>query len=180
MRIVLLSFLLLWNSQLLASELDTDAQTILNRLLSIQNPKNTYTDEKGGVFYDFLKDQQQWTGVYTKYKKQIQNSDERMDENIKYWLFIGFVARVTKGAEIQEAFSGDLVPMYEQKPRLFLKILKELPFLIPPTCYYMNNYFGFEDKNICRRSRFVEENKVIIYNTLGQELGSRCLDCFTK
>ncbi len=152
-----------------------DAQFFVSTLLGVEDPQFLSKDSDGTEQVDELKIQQKWGELYNKYKKQAETGDET---GFKYYLFIGFMADLQHNAELSEAYSSDLIPIYEKDPMTFLVILRELPYLIESSGYYMNNYFGFEDKNAEKKPDFLKNNKQFILNILGAEDGARLLSKF--
>ena len=93
---------------------------------------------------------------------------------------MGFVARENRDAAISEAFSSDFIAVYNANKGDVLDILVELKFLIPSSCYYLNNHFGFEDKNSDKKQPFLDKNKSFIIKKLGDDSSKTCLEIFNK
>ena len=145
-----------------------DAQFFVNAILEIEDPLFFSKDSDGIEKYDELKAQQKWGELYNKYKKLAESGDEK---GFKYYLFIGFLAFSLNNAELSEAYSSDLIPLFNKDALTFLETLKELPFLVQSMGTYMNNYFGFEDKNADKKPDFLKNNKQLIMDILGTEDG---------
>lgn len=175
MRVVILVVLSLLVPEVIACKSENlDSYVLLSRLLNIKNSCYLVTHDNGEEQYNYLKEQKEWANTYIKYKKLIDKNNDNL-ELIKYYLFIGFIAKEQQSAEVSEAFSSDLVPLYENHRENFLNVIKELPFLIPSSCYYLNNYFGFEDKNFNVKDQFLKDNERFILERLGTEKGNLCL-----
>ncbi len=152
-----------------------DAQFFVNAMLDIKDPQFLSKDSDGIERIDELKVEQKWGDLYNKYEKSAEAGDET---GFRYFLFIGFLAYSQHNAELMEAFSSDLMPIYEKDAAKFLEALNELPFLIQSSGYYLDNYFGFEDKNADKKPEFLKNNKPLINDILGPENGILFLDCF--
>ncbi len=152
-----------------------DAQFFVNAMLDIKDPQFLSTDSEGVESIDELKVQEKWGDLYNKYKNSADAGDET---GYKYFLFIGFLAYSQHNAELMEAYSSDLMPIYEKDAGKFLETLNELPFLIQSSGYYLDNYFGFEDKNAEKKPEFLKNNKPLINDILGPENGILFLDSF--
>lgn len=157
-----------------------DAGIILNRLLGIKNKAYTYKDQHGVIQHDELMEYKGWSALYGKYAADLSRRKSASLDQIRYLLMIGFVAKSRNDAAMSEAFSSDLVPIYTHNRDGILAVMRESPFLIPSTCYYMNNYFGFEDKNANKKPGFLADNEKIIVKVLGQEKGGKCLRQFGR
>ena len=121
-----------------------DAEIIIHRLLNIPDPNHSYLDQQGKQRYNALQAYKTYEALYLRYKKQLQQ--QSTPAAIKYYLYIGAIAQQNRNGAITEALSSDLMPLYRRHPQHYLDVLRELPFLIPSTCYYLGNYFGFEDQ----------------------------------
>jgi hypothetical protein len=152
-----------------------DPRFFVNAMLDIQDPQFSSKDSSGVERYDELKVQQKWGDMYFKYRKLAEASDET---GLKYFLFIGFLAYTQKNAELSESYSSDLLPLYEKDPGSFLETLKMLPYLIPSSSYFLNNYFGFEDKNAEKKPEFLKVNTPLVNDILGPEYGAIFLENF--
>ncbi len=152
-----------------------DTRFFVNAMLEIQDPQFTSKDSDGVERYDEMKVQQKWGDMYFKYKKLADAGDET---GLKYYLFIAFLAYTQRNAELSEAFSSDLLPIYEKDAGSFLEILKKIPYLIPSSGYYLNKYFGFEDKNADLKPEFLKVNRPLVDDILGPEEGAIFLENF--
>ena len=156
---------------------DVDAGLILARLLAVQDARFVTVEKDGAKAYDFLAEQKKWGEQYNWYKGKVDAGDSIA---VKYWLLMGFIADIHNDAVLAEAFSSDLVPVYEKKPEQVLGVLRELPFLLPSTGRYMNNHFGFEGMNADKKTPFIDSNQEIICRILGDELGNQFLSYFKQ
>lgn len=59
-----------------------------------------------------------------------------------------------------------------------LRVLRELPFLVPSTCHYLGRYFGHEGRTVDGKARFWEENQPVLDRALGPDEAARCFDSF--
>ncbi len=181
MRLIKLSLFLLClsiSSSITAASNAQDAELMLNRLLHIDNEKYNIKNENGQLFYNSLLEYKDWERLYIKYSKLNIKNKIFTENEIKNLLFIGFIARINSDAAISESLSSDLVPIFNKNKILILNVLSDLRFLIPSTCYYLNNYFGFEGKNIGKRTPFVNKNKKNIVKYLGEDNGKKCISFF--
>jgi hypothetical protein len=152
-----------------------DTRFFVNAMLEIKDPQFTSKDSEGVEQYDEMKVQQKWGDMYYKYKKLADAGDKT---GLKYYLFIAFLAYTQRNAELSEAFSSDLLPIYEKDAGSFLEILKKIPYLIPSSGYYLNKYFGFEDKNAEMKPEFLKVNTPLVNDILGPEEGAIFLENF--
>ena len=162
---------------------ERDSQFMLDRLLSIemaQFREPSFGGREGETSYNQLEEQKAWSGLYNQYKAKIEKGEPDIAKNLKYWLFIGFVAQTKNDGEISEAFTTDLMPVFEKNPEQVLTILKELPFLAPSAGYYLNNYFGFEDQRAEEKKGFVTKYTDLVNTTMGAEEGAKFLGYFGK
>jgi len=136
-----------------------DAEFILDYALAIRTAEYYYTDKDGTRHYDSLREYQHWQLLYDKYKTAIGQSQNRTERDFRYWLFLGHISWSVSDAAGMEAFSRDLMPVYNRDSTVFLETLRELPFLVSSVCYYLNNHFGFEGDNQDGKLRFVESNR---------------------
>jgi hypothetical protein len=73
---------------------------------------------------------------------------------------------------------SDVEPIYESHEPQFLRTLQELPFLVPSSCYYLNRYFGFEDKNLEKKPAFLEKHVPVMQTFLRSDNLKECLSQF--
>ena len=179
MRLIKLSLFILFltvSTSIIAASNTQDAELMLNRLLHIDNEKYNMRNERGQLFYNSLLEYKDWERLYIKYSKLNIKSKIYTENEIKKLLFIGFIAKINSDAAISESLSSDLVPIFNNNNKiLILNVLSDLKFLIPSTCYYLNNYFGFEGKNIEKRTPFIKKN---IMKYLGDTNGEECISYF--
>ncbi len=181
MRLIKLSLFILFltvSTSIIAGSNTQDAELMLNRLLHIDNEKYNIKNEKGQFFYNSLLEYKDWERLYIKYSKLNIKSKIYTENEIKKLLFIGFIAKINSDAAISESLSSDLLPIFNHNKILILNVLSDLKFLIPSTCYYLNNYFGFEGKNIEKRTPFIKNNKKNIMKYLGDTNGEECISYF--
>jgi len=167
-------------SAIAAASNEQDAKLILDRLLHIDNEKYNTKNASGQFFYNSLLEYKDWERTYIKYSRMNKTNKKFTEHEIKNLLFIGFVSKVNSDAAISESLSSDLMPIFNDNKTLILNVIAELNFLIPSTCYYLNNYFGFEGKNKENKIPFIKTNKEIIIEHLGKNEGERCLVEFEK
>ncbi len=136
------------------------------------------TSENGETFYDSLMEFKEWESLYIKYSKF--GSEERLltKVEIKKLLFIGYISRVNSDAAISQSFSSDLVPIFNKNRDKFLNVMSDLKFLVPSTCYFLNNYFGFEDKNAEKKQAFLDRNRIDLIKAFGEPDSDICLEYF--
>jgi hypothetical protein len=156
-----------------------DAALILDTLLDMENPTYRSTNERGESTYNALQAYQDWAALYWKYAQQDQNTPFREDF-LRIYLFLGQVAQEKLDAATTEAFTSDLMPLYEKHGDSVLRVLRDLPFLVPSTCRYLSRYFGFEDKNHEKRPAFLAAHADEIKHALAPEDAKRCMDPFRE
>jgi len=174
-KLALLLFFLSVSSPITAASNAQDAELMLNRLLHTDNEKYNIKNEKGQFLYNSLLEHKDWERLYIKYSKLNIKNKKYSETEIKNLLFIGFIAKINLDAAISESLSSDLVPIFNKNKILILNILSDLKFLVPSTCYYLNNYFGFEGRNIEKKSPFIKKNKQTIMKYLGKTDGKKCI-----
>ncbi len=183
MRLIKLLLFLLFlsvSSSITAASNAQDAELMLNRILHIDNEKYNIKNENGKFFYNSLLEYKDWERLYIKYSKLNIKNKIYTENGIKKLLFIGFIAKINSDAAISESLSSDLVPIFNKNRNKILNVLSDLKFLIPSTCYYLNNYFGFEGKNIEKRTLFIKKNKENIIKYLGDTNGEKCISYLAK
>jgi len=156
---LLLLLCLIGINPIIAHSSEQDAKIILDMLLNIKNEKYNTTTNEGKAIYDYLLEYKTWSRVYVKYAKPFEKDKRLTEQEMKYLLFIGFVARINLDASTSESLATEIIPIYNQNRALILKSLASRNFLIPSTCYYMNRYFGFEGKNEEKKVPFMKQNK---------------------
>lgn len=163
---------------IIAHSNEQDAKIILDMLLNIKNEKYNKITNKGKAIYDYLLEYKTWNRVYVKYAKPFEKNKRLTEQEMKYLLFIGFVARTNLDASTSESLATEMISIYNANKTLLLKSLANRNFLIPSTCYYMNRYFGFEDKNEEKKIPFIKQNKELIIMSLGKAKGDQCMSYF--
>ena len=148
----------------------------LQVLLHIDNEKFLSKTNESKPFYDSLAQYKEWEALYIKYSKYNSNDKTLTDVEMKKLLFIGYISRLNSDAAISQAFSSDLVPIFNQNKSTILRIISDLRFLMPSTCYFLGKYFGFEDKNLEKKQPFLKMNSPLITKFLGEEAGEECLE----
>jgi len=148
--------------------------------MNINNPEHSYVDEKGVSRHDSLEAYKAWENVYLKYDQSNEPKDKKLfdRDSLKTLLLIGYIAKIKNDAAVSQALAGDLVPIYNANRELSLEILKELPFLVPSTCYFLSRFFGWEGKNREQKKPFLTANRELIANRLGSDQGRQCLKFF--
>ncbi len=158
--------------------IQSDSEVMVNRLLHIDDKKFISKTEGGETFYDSLSEFKEWEVLYIKYSKYGAEEQYWTNDELKKLLFIAFIARTNSDAAISESFSSDLIPVYNQNSDQVLAILSELKFLVPATCYYFNEYFGFEGKNAEEKGEWLKRNKSRFVSNLGNADGKACFAFF--
>lgn len=162
-----------------AGTYEQDAELMLGRLLHIDNAKYKQKNKDGVIFYNSLSEYKDWEKLYIKYSKLGKKNKSLTEVEMKNLLFIGFIAKANLDAAVSEFFSSDMVPIYNANKLKMLNTLSDLKFLIPSTCYFMNNYFRYEGRNINLKQRFIDKNKPILIKGLGMTEGKLCLGYLT-
>jgi len=145
----------------------------LEFLLDIKSEKH-FRDENGRNFFDELAAMQERDDVYLAIRKKV-NQRNAKDEDIRYFLFMGYVAYTRNAAASMEAMTTDLMPVYRSNTKNVLLAMKASPFLIEASCYYLGNYFGFEGKNKKGKSEFMQEITTHLKAHLSPEKVGLCL-----
>ncbi len=161
-----------------SQEKQQDATLMLNRLLHIKNEKYRQKTDDGKSFYNSLLAFKEWENLYIKYSK-FESEDKKLTKSeMKNLLFMGYIVRLNRNAAISESFSSDLLVIYNANKDSMLSTLSEVNFLIPSSCHYLNNYFGFEGENGDKKEPFVKDNKAMFIKYLGEKQSKTCLDLF--
>lgn len=152
-----------------------DSDVMINRILHIDSEKFVSKTTDGEVFYDSLKEYKEWESLYIKYSKYDSEDKKLTEVELKKLLFIAYISKLNADAAISQSFSSDLVPIFNQNKSTVLKVISELKFLMPSTCHFLGNYFGFEDKNLEKKQDFLEVNGDLLIKALGESDGEICL-----
>ena len=176
---LLLPVLIFFSLSACAGTYEQDSEIMINRLLHIDNEKYMTKTESGEYFYNSLLEYKEWENLYIKYSKYGDKNKIFTKPEIKKLLFIGYISKTNLDAAISESFSSDLVPIYNENTNMVVNVLSQLKFLIPSTCYYLSQYFGFEGKNIDKKQSFIDKNTPILLRELGEEEGKLCLSYLT-
>lgn len=112
--------------------------------------------------------------VYKELRKKLSQEEVSLSD-MKYFLFIGFVASEKNAAATQQALASDLIPIYENAPLTFLRAIKDASFLTKSACYYLGRHFGFEDKNTEKFKPFIRANETLIRDSLDSSQGDLCI-----
>ena len=178
-RLLITSICMIFFISITACSSEQNDKIIINMLLHIDDDKYNTKDEDG-PYYDSLAEYKDWENAYIKYSKYEKSNKKLTKTEIKYLLFIGFVAKTNLDAAMSDSLSSDLIPLYNSNKELLLSTLADLNFLVPSTCYYLNNYFGFEDRNAEKKAPFIKQNKESIMKSLGETEGNKCMAFFTS
>ncbi len=138
-----------------------------------------YLDSEGKQHFDSLAAFKARETLQKKYFDRINKIDPS-ESDISCFLLIGAIAYYQNGTATMESYSEQTKPLYEKKPELVFKALAKAPLLIEPVCYYLNNYFGFEDKNKKGKSAFVESFEHLSKTSLPDIQHQRCLNMFKE
>ncbi len=145
-----------------------DSTEIINTLINIPTEKYVVDGT-----YNALLAYKGWGKLYNKYMATARSQGHISD--IKIYLLLGFVAQLKAQVSISEAFSSDFYDIFVKYPDIVLDVLKQNPFLVLPSCYYLGNYFGFESKNAEKKAVFLETYKEKIQKNLRTGGGSQCI-----
>lgn len=176
-RLSIILFLFLFGSAC-TSTVTVDSEVMVNRLLHIDNEKFMSMTDDGEPFYDSLMEYKEWESLYIKYSKYDSEDKNLTETEVKKLLFIGYISRENSDAAISQSFSSDLVPIFNQNKTTILSVISNIKFLMPSTCHFLSNYFGFEGKNLEKKQAFLEENRHLLIKELGELNGSICLEYF--
>lgn len=152
-----------------------DSQLLVNMLLQIDSEKYITQNINGDLAYNDLAEYQDWERLYIN-SSNYNNANKSLSKpQLKRLLFLAFIAKTNNDASLSESLSSDLLPIYQANKTQFLQILNELDFLIPASCYYLGNYFGFEDKHKTELPVFIAQNKTQFQTQLGFKQAGMCL-----
>lgn len=149
----------------------SDDTLLVSKLLRVPDP--TFVRAEG---YDALGELKSWEALYARTLARARTEAGRSDESLRRFLMLGFVARARADAAMSESATTDLMPLYLSRRNEVLRILLELPFLAPSTCYYLGAFFGFEDQSAADKEPFLEENRPVIERSLGPQEASICFE----
>ncbi len=168
-------FILIFESACASGPPSVDSDVMINRLLHIDNEKFMSKTDDGEAFYNSLMEYKEWELLYIKYSKYDSDDKNLTEVELKNLLFIGYISWINSDAATSQSFSSDLVPIFNQNKSTVLNVISELKFLIPSTCYFLGNYFGFEGKNLEKKASFLEQNSSLLTRALGEANGETCL-----
>ncbi len=176
LQLSLVLFIVVLESACASKSTTIDSDVMIDRLLHIDNEKFLFKTSEGGPFYNSLMEYREWESLYIKYSKYDSDDKTLTEVEMKKLLFIGYISRLNSDASISQSFSSDLVPIFNQNQSTILKVISDLKFLMPSTCYFLGNYFGFEDKNLEKKEGFLQINSPFIVKFLGEIDGEACLE----
>jgi len=156
-----------------------DAAEIIDTLLDLEQPKFHHRDAQGRDGYDALGAYKSWGALYEKYAQLRHEAGVFQAGYLRVYLLLGRIALEKTDAATMEAFDTDLMTIYQLHREPVLQALKELPFLIPSTCRYLNRYFGFEGRNREAKPKFLLANEAVIRRALAPADAELCLSFFT-
>ena len=102
------------------------------------------------------------------------------ESDVNCFLLIGAIAYYQNGAATMESYTEQTKPLYEKNPELVFQALAKAPVMVERVCYYLNSYFGFEDKNKKGKSAFVESFEHLSKTSLPDIQHQRCLKMFKE
>ena len=150
----------------------------LDFLLGIKDQRYVY--ESGGkTHYDELKALKYRDSIYMNTFQQASKK-EADPESLRYYLFIGYVARTKHAASTMESMSTGLMKIFKLHSVEISTTLNELPFLIDSACYYLGNYFGFEDKHRGDLESFEKKYIPVFSEHLNQQNSRNCISLIRK
>ncbi|WP_444930770.1 hypothetical protein ACJJIF_03015 [Microbulbifer sp. SSSA002] len=155
-----------------------DVELMINRLLQIDSDKYYSETDSGEKYYDSLAEYKEWESLYIKLSKYNLKDKQLNQDEAKKLLFMGFIARANSDAAISEAFSSDLTVIFNANKNILIEVMSELSFVVPSTCYYLSEYFGFEGKNKKSKRQWIGENRALLENGLGSREYSECMVFF--
>ncbi len=171
---------------------NSDSNIFINKLLKINDPQFITQASDGTSTYHSLNAYKAWEALYIRYTKRDlvdnvtdgstdslkqRSSDKELTKTeIKKLLLIGYIAKLHADGATSQSLSSDLTPLYNSHSTSFLQVMTELPFLIPSTCYFLGNHFGFEDKHADKKTPFLKANAALLVTALGAEQGNACLE----
>ncbi len=169
-------FFLIFAPACASSHTIVDSEVMINMLLHIDSEKFMSKTSSGEAFYNSLLEYKEWESLYIKYSKYDSDDKNLTEVEVKKFLFIGYISRLNLDAAMSQSFSSDLVPIFNQNKPIVLSVISDLKFLMPSTCYFLGNYFGFEGKNLDKKQAFLKENSPLLVKVLGESEGKACLE----
>ena len=132
-----------------------------------------YENKNGQPVYNELK---AYKAIEKKYIDLVEAAriPQATEKSLKYLLFFGYAAYQRNDAASMEALSSDLMTVYLNNKKNFLTALRDAPTLIPSSCYYLGNYFGFEDKHKGEYEGFYNEQKNSFLEHLNENQTAAC------
>ncbi len=176
LRLSFTLFFLVFESACASNPSSVDSDVMINRILHIDSEKFVSKTSEGEPFYNSLMEYKEWESLYIKYSRYDSDDKNLTEIEMKKLLFIGYISRLNSDAAISQSFSSDLVPIFNQNKYLVLNVISELKFLMPSTCYFFGNYFGFEGKNLEKKQDFLDKNSSLLVKALGKYDGEVCLE----
>jgi len=178
-KVLFITLIMLFSANAFSAS-SQEESLLINMLLNINSEQYVDQQTDGTTSYDSLREYQDWTQIYINNSNYDSNNKTLTAKQIKKLLFMAFISKTNNDAGLAEALSSDLVPIYNANKTLFLQSLHELDFLLPATCYYLGNYFGFEDKHKSEAKQFIADNKPLFQTVLSPTQVDSCLVELTK
>ena len=171
---VLILMSILSTEPVLAQISKEDSSEILNVLIS--EPVEKY-QSKDKSSYNALAAYKGWGELYDKYHAGAKKGKV---EDIKVYLFLGFVAQLKSQFATSEAFISDVHGIFVNHKGAFFDALKENQYLISSTCYYLGRYFGFESKHDDEKPGFLQQYSDDFQKRLSKVDAAECLKQLDK
>lgn len=156
-----------------------DYYTVVSSLLNTNQDRFTFSDVEGKEHLDQLRLFKELEAVYIRYVEP-KGDGVYSKEQVKIVMFFAFYAQNRQSGAFNEYLASDLNPLYSKNKTIFLEVMSELPFLIPPVCNRLNAYFGFEGKNATAKEDFIIVNMTALKAHLTQKEVDVCLAQFAE
>ena len=153
----------------------SDDELLVSRLLALENP----AFEREGE-YDAFAEYQAWEALYVRSFERARDPKGADEAAVKRFLLVGAIARDRLDAGTTEAFTPDLMQVYETRPDAVLEALRDVPFLVSPTCHSLGAFFGFEDRHVGGKPAFLEAERERIRSGLPADLAEECLEAIEE
>jgi hypothetical protein len=101
--------------------------------------------------------------------------DQLSAAHMKVYLFMVFIAEEKNKIHSMEEMAKEIIPMFKRQSTVMLQTMKEIPFLVRPTCSRFAAHFGLfgsaQDKQV-----FISSYEKLITDKLGREKATACMN----
>ena len=184
MRKLLLTFLIIYISACSHMQGDekrtevNELELITSSLLNENTSRYTYRNSNGELVFDELKEFKALETIYIKNFDMFKLNRTLTPSQLKTIMFFAFYSKERNSAAFQEYLAADLMPIFLENKKTFLKVLNSFPFLINSNCNRLNAFFGFEGENADKKMNFKQSNKALFSKVLNQGQFEQCWSSF--